>query len=357
MNDTKPFLVTVSGTIPETIATAIADGVRPRADYLEMAAAFPAELLDRGKVTATGTRVGNAVQRVLGANVRMAWRCFREGDAYRAVLTDGEQVGIPLAVLTKLMPGKRRIRHIMIVHLMSVPKKANLFRWLRLQRQVDGFVTYSSAQSRCLIDQLGVPAAHVHRTPFMVDTHFFEPTSRSSNERPLICSAGLEFRDYATLIEAVRDVDVEVVIAAASPWSKRQNLVAGRALPPNVTTVSLDLDSLRALYARSTVAVMPLVENDFQAGVTTLLEAMSMGMPVVCTRTTGQTDVIEDGVTGVYVPPGDPIAMRTAICGLLADESRRRDMGERARQWVIEHADISVYTQQVRNIVEGASAG
>ena len=39
-------------------------------------------------------------------------------------------------------------------------------------------------------------------------------------------------------------------------------------------------------------SVMPLIETDFQAGVTTLLEAMAMAKPIVCTKNTGQTDVI-----------------------------------------------------------------
>ena len=47
----------------------------------------------------------------------------------------------------------------------------------------------------------------------------------------MICTAGLEFRDYPTLIEAVRGLDARVVIAAASPWSKRADATAERRPP------------------------------------------------------------------------------------------------------------------------------
>ena len=60
---------------------------------------------------------------------------------------------------------------------------------------------------------------------------------RPSRTRPprMICSAGLEWRDYPTLIEAVTGMDVEVRLAAASPWSKHRNETENRDLPPNVS--------------------------------------------------------------------------------------------------------------------------
>jgi glycosyltransferase involved in cell wall biosynthesis len=116
--------------------------------------------------------------------------------------------------------------------------------------------------------------------------------------------------------------------------------------------VRLDLHQLRELYAHSSLVVMPLRESDFQAGVTTLLEAMAMGMPIVCSRTTGQTDVIDDGVTGVYVPPGDAAALHTAIASLLADPERRRMLGNAARKWVTNTADIEVYVERLKDLVD-----
>ena len=50
-----PTLLTVSGTIPDDLRAAIAAGRRPRTDYVEMADAFDAELLDRsGAMGAAG---------------------------------------------------------------------------------------------------------------------------------------------------------------------------------------------------------------------------------------------------------------------------------------------------------------
>ena len=96
---------------------------------------------------------------------------------------------------------------------------------------------------------------------------------------------------------------------------------------------------------------MPLQETDFQAGITTILEAMSMGRAIVCTRTTGQTDVVADGENGVYVPVGDAQALRAAIERLIGDEREAERLGSNGRQWVRTHGDIGVYARELARAV------
>ena len=56
-----------------------------------------------------------------------------------------------------------------------------------------------------------------------------------------------------------------------------------------------------------------------------------MGKPVICSRTRGQVDVIEEGVTGLFVPVGDEKALRAAMLELWHDPARARDGASRAR--------------------------
>lgn len=64
---------------------------------------------------------------------------------------------------------------------------------------------------------------------------------------------------------------------------------------------------------------------------TVVIEAMAAGKPVVATRTRGPAEMLADGVTGVFVPPGDAVAMASAIRSLVADPARARAMGEAAK--------------------------
>jgi glycosyltransferase involved in cell wall biosynthesis len=63
-----------------------------------------------------------------------------------------------------------------------------------------------------------------------------------------------------------------------------------------------------------------------------LLEAMVLGKPVVATRVGGIVDVVDEGINGMLVPPGDVGALAEAISRLLLDESLRQKMGEAAKE-------------------------
>lgn len=63
-----------------------------------------------------------------------------------------------------------------------------------------------------------------------------------------------------------------------------------------------------------------------------LLEAMSVGLPVVATRVGGVPEMVDDGHTGLLVEPQDPVGLADALNRLLADGPLRGSMGQAARQ-------------------------
>jgi glycosyltransferase involved in cell wall biosynthesis len=342
----RPVLLTVSGTIPLNVEEEVARGTRPRPDYLLMQAAFDADLLDVTQARREAGRSAAILEHFGGPGLLLAWVCFRRRREYQVIVTDGEQVGLAFAALCRLF-GRRRSRHAMIVHILSVPKKSALIKALRLVPMIDRFFVYCTAQQDHLHESLGARPDQVVLTTFMVDTDFFRPDAVEAPRKRMICSAGLERRDYPTLMKAVEGLDVQVVIAAASPWSKQADSSSAAEPPPNVEIRRLGFVDLRQLYAEAALVIMPLVEVDFQAGITTILEGMAMERALVCTRTTGQTDTLTEGVTGVYVPPGDVAAMRSAITGLLQDPQRAAALGAEARRWVEEHATVERYAARL----------
>jgi glycosyltransferase involved in cell wall biosynthesis len=70
----------------------------------------------------------------------------------------------------------------------------------------------------------------------------------------------------------------------------------------------------------------------FEALSLALIEAMLLGRPMIGTEVDGVGEAIEDGVTGLLVPPADPPAMADAILRLLADPAGAASMGEAARR-------------------------
>ena len=83
-----------------------------------------------------------------------------------------------------------------------------------------------------------------------------------------------------------------------------------------------------------------------------LLEAMACGKPVIATRIGGVPEVVEDGVTGLLVAPGDEEAFAQAILRLLKDPVLRRRMGEAGRRRVERHFDQRELVQQMEHLYE-----
>jgi len=355
-------LLTVSGVVPPDLAEQIARGTRPRADYLELARALDADLLDYAEARRSAGRFGRLLEQVGGANLLLAWASFTRRRRYRVVFTDGEQVGIPLAWLFKFCSaGRPRPRHLMIAHVLSVKKKMVFFDWLGVHSQVDRFFVYSTWQKRFIENRWQIPPQRVVHTPFMVDTRFFAidrvmPTDAPA--RPMICSVGREARDYATLLAAARGLDVRLTIAAGSPWSKGADPTRNQEIPANVSVRRFSSAELRQLYADSRFMVVPLHAVDFQAGVTVILEAMAMSRAVICSKAPGQTDVIVEGETGMYVAPQDPAALRAAIEYLLDHPEEAERMGRAGRRRVEQSMSLEGYVRGLsRWVADAVDAG
>jgi glycosyltransferase involved in cell wall biosynthesis len=352
-------------------------GPGPRKDYWVLASTLQATVLDRSWIERS--RAGRLVALLVGPAVVLAWLAFRRHRHYGAVLTDGEHLGIPLALLFKLAGAT--IPHLTIGHRLSAAKKRPFFRWLKLHRQISRIALHSHRQYELAVQELGIPAKQLALVPYQVDTTFWQP--QAVPEERLVCSAGLEFRDYPTLFRAVEGLDTQVVIGAASHWSKRPNRALGHARPENVQIGSFDYLALRELYARAAVVVVPLQEIDFQAGVTTVLEAMAMGKAVIVTHTEGQTDVVEDRravtrgspprprpvsllsllaeqagtvaePTGFYVPPGESDALQRAIVYLLDHPEERQRLGAAGRRAVEQFMTVEQFAARLWGLVQEA---
>ncbi len=277
---------------------------------------------------------------------------FIAGSRYDAVISWAERLALPFAGLMKTTG--MRVPHVAIVSWISNPKKAWILK--RVHSHIDRVVTGSSRQRDFAIEQLGLPPHKVKLLKLFVDQRFFRPLDR---ETDMICAVGREMRDYPTLVEALRPLNIRCHIAAGAHRGKLERWVKAvdhDALPAHVTLGKLGYRALRDLYARSRFVVIPLLPSDTDNGVTAILEAMAMGKAVICTRTDGQIDVVEDGVTGVLVPPGDVVALRRAIVDLSSRPQLAAQMGSAGRRRVEEAHTIDRYMAELRVIVEGAIA-
>jgi len=341
-------LILAAGRFDDTLKSRIAEDREPRLDVFELARELDATVIDFGAVDSSHSPPVKFTARVAGASAAVALLGFQQRARFDAIFTTGEDIGLPLATLLK--GSSARCSHTMIAHTLHPAKKRAFFQVARVADRIDRMLVYSTSEERLAVEQLHMPAERVERIYYHADQKFFRP-DEDAIEPDLVCAAGQLLRDYECLVEAVRDLPIRVQIAAGSPWIDSK-LEPTAALPKNVTWGKLDRYELRKLYARSALAVVPIKQNKYQTGIATILEMMAMGKCVVASKTEGQTDTIVDGVTGVYVPPGDSKALRTAIEDLLAHPERIREIGRAARQFIEREAGLDAFVQRLKRAIE-----
>ncbi|HEX8034466.1 MAG TPA: glycosyltransferase family 4 protein [Ktedonobacterales bacterium] len=386
-------LLVISAQPSTDLPRTIAEGREPRRDYYALQTALDADLMFRDEGNRSG--IGRALRRIGGARLALAWEAFRRSHAYDVVYTDGENVGLPFALMLKLRAlwqgSTKQTRHVMLTHYLSTWQKRLLFR-LGAGSHVNTLIVHSSAQEAVAKDTLRMPAERVVRLPYFTDERFWRADAEDEAEavrvvgvgeqQPMICAVGLEFRDYTTLVEAVRTMPVDLRIAAASAWSHHSAFAGAPELPSHVTVHSYSYSPLRALYAAARFVVVPLHEVDNQAGITVILEAMAMGKAVIVSATRGQTDVVRDRrnggrgrverewwpgfvdapevaerlghlATGFYVRPGDAAELGRAIAYLLAHPDLAEDMGRNGRRVVEEIFGLDAFAARFASVIQG----
>jgi glycosyltransferase involved in cell wall biosynthesis len=90
--------------------------------------------------------------------------------------------------------------------------------------------------------------------------------------------------------------------------------------------------------------------SDFEGSPLAVMEYMDAARPIAATAVGGVPDLIEDGVHGLLVPPGDPAALADAIAKLLGDRAGARAMGLAARERRRREFDIDTFVRTLEEL-------
>jgi glycosyltransferase involved in cell wall biosynthesis len=229
---------------------------------------------------------------------------------------------------------------------------------LQLWRRIDRFLV-NSADKAAALTMIGVPAERIWVRDDQTDTEFFTPGPMTrTSERPMLFAAGREQRDYRTLGTATADLDVDVEICAASPnASDRTAVTYPDPIPDNMTFGPYPWPQFVQAYRDADIVVLPLLDNDYSAGLTVAMEAMACQRPVVASAVPGAVaELIAEGlVVGCRV--GDPEALRRAIVELLDDPERRAELAKRGHERVLSVHRSDQLVDDVVSAMQALAAG
>ena len=184
-----------------------------------------------------------------------------------------------------------------------------------------------------------------------IDTSHFSPREVPKAEHPTILFAGKVTwnKGVGILLDAACQLAREFptlrlrLLGRGEPsiLSELHSRAASRGLPDLLQTPGfIPHDELPRELSRAHLFAAP---SEYEGGPGFVyLEAMACELPAIACAGSGAAEVIDDGHTGALVPPRDSVALASALRRYLADPAECRAAGQRARQYVLDHADTRV---------------
>jgi glycosyltransferase involved in cell wall biosynthesis len=202
----------------------------------------------------------------------------------------------------------------------------------RACRQARERIVHAPQVKESLVKRLGIPADTVHVIPYVIVGDVDVTVGEDVPEEPLVLFFG-RIWPYKGLDYLIR---AEPLISAKAPQAKI--VIAGTGedfdryrrmmVNPDRFTVLNEYisDEKRAeLFRRASVVVLPYIEAS-QSFIISI--AYRFGKPVVATTVGGLPQMVDDGKTGLLVPPRDVDALAEAIVCLMQNDEMRRKFGE-----------------------------
>lgn len=209
----------------------------------------------------------------------------------------------------------------------------------------DRIITISQAIRDVLLDG-GVDSSKIACVHSVVDSAQYDvdrdPNLRAElgvpGDSPLIGIVAqlIERKGHRYLLEAMPRIieaypDTRLIVLGAGPLAdvlKRQAETLGVA--DGVVFAGFRND-MPQVFRELDVLVHPALMEGLGVAI---LQAMAAGVPVVASPVGGIPEAVQDGVTGIHVPPANPEAVAEAVCRLLGDPALRARMGAAGRAFV-----------------------
>jgi len=229
-----------------------------------------------------------------------------------------------------------------------LPRKSCLIAFVtkKVLDSVDLIYAVSRNISDHIVRDFGIPEQKVHYLPFGIDTDIFSPLpSPRQGDFPIIevfSNRGFfPVYDNETLI---RGFD----LAYRQNPALRLTLKGDGPLELSVRALvsTLGLSDVVKFKKKTDYIDVPNDYRQTHIFITTsisdgtpvsILEAMASGLPCIATSVGGIPEWIEDGMTGLLIPPGSPESVAAAILSLAADPALRTRLGTAARDVVVKN--------------------
>jgi glycosyltransferase involved in cell wall biosynthesis len=229
-----------------------------------------------------------------------------------------------------------------------------------LFRRVANVSAVVTTVSRFLADEACavVPTLAPVIAPMPAATELFRPPASGTRRSGLLFVGRLNAqKGLGHLLQALPHVAGAPTLTVVGDGPERQALVAlsmSLGVGDRVRWLgAMPQHRLPELYGAASVAAVPSWEEGLGL---VAVEALLCETPVVAYRSGGLVDVVEDGVSGRLVPPGERTALASALSGLLADDQVAARMGREGRTRMLSTFAPESVAERYRDIYAAARA-
>ena len=212
-------------------------------------------------------------------------------------------------------------------------------------KSVNKFIVHSSAEIINYSQYLNLPVSRFEFIP--LHKPIMPATVNENTSRPFILSMGSANRDYATLFNAIKELNYPLTVVAPP------HALSGLSIPTSVTIKSnLTLPECRTLAQQARINIVPILNKNTASGQVTVLEAMMYGRPVIATDTIGTRDYIKHGETGMLTKPQSVTELKEALDTLWNNDSLRQDISANAQRYVhseLNHKNTALKLEKILN--------
>jgi glycosyltransferase involved in cell wall biosynthesis len=190
------------------------------------------------------------------------------------------------------------------------------------------------------------------------------PRSPSRDGLTIACVASFEeVKGHEHLVEACailrrRGIEIRCHLVGMGPLRAATEARVARAGLQDLFHFHGGLPRPQVARLLATVDAVVLASQQTRSGKregipVALMEAMATGLPVVASALSGIPELVEDGRTGLLVPPADPHALADALVRLTVDPEGRWRMGAAARRKVLADFDLRENARQLLRLIQG----
>ena len=283
----------------------------------------------------------------------------------RVALAAHPNLALPIALMKWRSPG---IKTIVMSHGVEVWKRLSGLRH-RALLSADLVLAPSNDTAKRLAEVQDVPAAKIRKLAWPLNPDFLRmaddpvnlPSLQDFPDGRVVLTVGRwaaseRYKGLDELIRAIAELLPKfpglylAAVGNGDDLSRLQQIAHDLAISGSVRFLTnLSREQIAACYARSEIFALPSTGEGFGL---VFLEAMAFGKPLIAAACGGSTDIVQDRVSGLLVPPHNLKGLIEALSRLLENSALRMELGRRGAEIVRQQYSFEVFQSQLERIVE-----